>query len=100
MLLLIALQAAAVATAPDIQIGARVRARSVTITKRGDAELTVTTNPEGANLVDVRAPDANGRKTIRNVDVTVDAQARIADPQITANIEANSEPGLAIPLPE
>ena len=71
--LLIALQ-----TAPDIQLNAKVRARSVTIEKQGEARLSVTTSPDGVgNIVDVRAPRANGRKTLRNVDVNVRAEARI-----------------------
>ena len=74
--LIIALQAAA----PDIELNAHVRAKSVTIEKQGDASLTVRTDPEGANLVDVRAPKANGRKRLRNVEATVRAEARIAEP--------------------
>lgn len=66
---------------PDIQLNARVQARSVTIEKHGNASLTVSTKPDGGNLVDVRAPKANGRKTLRNVDVNVRAEARIAAPE-------------------
>lgn len=65
---------------PDIEIGANVRARSVTVAKQGDARLTVSTSPAGDNLVAVRAPKANGRKTLRNVEVKVRAEARIGDP--------------------
>ena len=68
------------ASAPDIQIGAEVRARSLTIEKKGDARLTLRTEPDGGNVVDVEAPKANGRKTIRNVNVSVRAEGRIADP--------------------
>jgi hypothetical protein len=80
MLLLLLLQAA-VQTPPDIELNANVRARSVTIEKRGDARLTVTTDPDGGNLVDVRAPKANGRKKLNNVQVNVRAEARIGDPR-------------------
>jgi hypothetical protein len=83
MLLLVLFQAAA-AQAPDIELGARVRARSVTIEKQGNASLTVTTTPDGGNLVDVRAPKANGRKTMRNVEVNVRAESRIGDPAAAA----------------
>ena len=76
--LLFALQASA--SAPDIQLGAHVRARSITIEKKGDAKLTVTTSPDGGNVVNVRAPKANGRKTLRNVEVDVRAEARIGQP--------------------
>ncbi|MEA1014970.1 hypothetical protein [Sphingosinicella sp. LY1275] len=70
---------------PDIELNAHVRARSLTIEKKGDAALTLTTSPDsGENVVDVRAPKANGRKTMRNVEVTVDAKAHIADPQRSA----------------
>lgn len=81
MLIALLLVQAAAAAPPDIQIGATVRARSLTIEKKGDASLTVRTDPEGDNLVEVRAPDANGRRTLRNIDVTVRAEARIADPR-------------------
>ena len=87
--LLLALQAAA-QPLPDLQLDARVRARSVTIEKQGDARLTVTTDPDGGNVVDVRAPRANGRKTLRNVDVTVRAEGRIAPPNPGSQI--NPEP--------
>ena len=78
MLFLFALQA--VATLPDIELKARVQARQVTIEKRGEARLTVSAAPDAGSVVDVRAPRANGRKTLRNVDVTVAAEARIGDP--------------------
>ncbi len=73
------------ANAPDIQLDARVRARQVTIEQKGDARLTVTTSPDGGNLVDVQAPRANGRRELRDVDVRVRAEARIADPGQTRN---------------
>jgi hypothetical protein len=78
MLLLLLIQAA---QAPDIEFNANVRARSVRIEKQGEAKLTVTTSPDGGNVVDVQAPKANGRKRLRNVEVNVRAEARIGDPQ-------------------
>jgi hypothetical protein len=77
--LLLLLQAAA-AQAPDIQLNADISARSVTIEQKGDARLTVTTSPDGGNVVDVRAPEAKEARTLRNVRVSVRAEARIADP--------------------
>lgn len=65
---------------PDIAINARVQARSLTIERQGDTRLTLRTAPDGGNVVDVRAPRADGRRTIRNPTVTVNAEARIADP--------------------
>jgi hypothetical protein len=91
MLFLILLQAAA-SPAPDIQLNGTVRARSVTIEKQGNVSLTVTTTPDGGNVVDVRAPKANGRKSLRNVEVNVRAEARIADPLAApANNPATAE---------
>ena len=66
--------------APDMELVARAGARSVTIEKQGKASLTIQTEPDGGNVVDVRAPRANGRKTLRNVEVEVRAEARIGDP--------------------
>ncbi len=79
MLFLLLLQAAS-AQAPDIELNANIRARSVTIEKQGNASLKVTTNPEGGNVVDIEAPKANGRKTLRNLNARVRAEARIGDP--------------------
>jgi len=79
--ILILLQAATSQRLPDVELNARVRARSVTIEKQGNASLTVSTSPDGGgNIVDVGAPKANGRRTLRNVEVGVRAEARIADP--------------------
>lgn len=80
MIAILLLLQAASAQPPDIELNANVRARSVTIEKQGGARLTVTTQPDGGNLVDVQAPKANGRKTLSNVEVKVRAEARIADP--------------------
>ena len=82
MLLLILAQGAT--PAPEIQLEATIRAKSVTIEKQGDARLTVTTDPDGGNLIDVQAPKANGRKKLRDIEVKVDAQARIGDPAAPA----------------
>lgn len=91
---LIAFQTAA--ELPDLQLHATIRARSVTVEKRGDAQLTVTTSPDGGNLVDVRAPKANGRKTLRNVEVNIRAEARVGDPN-TAPKELKAETETALP---
>jgi hypothetical protein len=80
MLMLIAsLQAAAAQTPPDIQIGVDASVRRVTIERRGEASLEVT-GGEGS-IVDVEAPAPNGRRTLRNVNVRVRAEARVADPR-------------------
>jgi hypothetical protein len=78
MILTLLLLQAAAQQAPDIELNATVRARRVTIEKQGEASLTVKGGPD--SIVDVRAPKANGRKTLNNVEVRVRAEARIADP--------------------
>ena len=80
MITLLFLLQAGAAQAPDIELFAHARARSVTIEKQGNASLTVRAEPDGGNVVDVRAPKANGRKTLRNVKVDIHAEARIAEP--------------------
>ena len=79
MLLFLLLQAAA-APQPDIELHAVVDARSVRIEKKGEAELTMSASPHAGSDVHVEAPDADGARTLRNVRVTVDAEARIGDP--------------------
>ena len=71
--------AAAAPTPPDIQLNVNASARRVTIEQRGEASLEVR-GGEGS-VVRVEAPEANGRRTLRNVNVRVRAEARIADPQ-------------------
>ena len=75
MLFLILAQAAA--AQPDIELHAVVDARSVTIEKKGDARLEVRASPDAGSSVKVEAPKANGARTLRNVRVTIDAEARI-----------------------
>ncbi|PAX07116.1 hypothetical protein [Sphingomonas lenta] len=67
--------------APDIELRATARARSVEIERAGEASLTVRSDPPGGDVVDVRAPRADGRRRLRDVRVDVVAEARIADPQ-------------------
>lgn len=70
----------AAASPADIELRATVRARSLVIEKKGDANLTITAN--GQNVIDIRAPKANGRKRISNPVVDVNVEARIADPNL------------------
>ena len=86
ILLLLALQAAPL---PDIELHATLEARSVTIEKKGEATLDVTASPDAGSEVKVEAPKADGRKTLRNVRVEVDAEARIGgDMEVEATGEA------------
>jgi len=65
-------------TPADIELNLTARAQSVTIEQQGDARLTVTSEPDGGNVVGVQAPRANGRKQLDNVEVRVRAEARLA----------------------
>ena len=85
---LLAVQAAAL---PDIQIGATVEARSMRIEKKGEAKLEVRADPDSGSAVKIAAPKADGAKALRNVRVTVDAQARLGTPQ-PASATAAPEP--------
>lgn len=71
-------QAAASPPPPDIAFQAHIAARSLTIEKQGDVNLTLTGN--GDNLVKVEAPKANGRKRIDNPRINVDVEVRIDGP--------------------
>ena len=85
--LLAALQATPL---PDIELRATVRARSLTIEKRGAAEVTVTA--DGRNVVAVEGPKANGRKRIDKPAYRVDIEARIADPAAAPGTEEIARP--------
>jgi len=84
------LQAATAAqTPPDIQLRIDVHADRVRIERQGEASLVVS-GGEGS-AVRVEAPEADGRRTLRNVDVRIEAEARLADPA-NASPAQNSEP--------
>ena len=76
MLFLMLIQAAA--APPDIQLNVRAQVREVRIERKGEASLEVRGGPD--SVVRVEAPQANGRRRLRNVRIEVDAEARIADP--------------------
>ena len=81
---LLLIQAAAPAAqraqaAPDIQLRIDVHADRARIERQGEASLEVS-GGEGS-IVRVQAPEANGRRTLRNVDVRIEAEARLADPR-------------------
>ena len=75
--LLIALQAQA---APDIQLDVHATIRQVKIEQRGNVSLEMRASPDGGSRVEVDKPDGAGRRRLRNVDLRVRAEARIADP--------------------
>ena len=88
MLLLLLIQAAAPAQAPDIELDVRVHANDVRIERRGTTSLTVSGGPGSDVRVD--KPAANGRQRLRNVDVRVRAEARVADPRQNPPPEAET----------
>jgi len=79
MLIALFLLQAAAQSPPDIELNIDASVRRVTIDRRGEASLEVT-GGEGS-AVRVEAPEANGRRNLRNVNVRVRAEARVADPQ-------------------
>jgi hypothetical protein len=80
-LLLQAAPAPAAETLPDIQLDISATARDVRIVRQGEASLEVRAGPDGGNVVRVEAPEAGGRARLRDVEVNVHAEARIADPR-------------------
>jgi hypothetical protein len=94
--LLFLLQAAAAQPqaqgAPDIQLDIGLSARRVTVERQGEASLEVRASPDGGSAVNVKAPEGNGSRTLRNVNLRVRAEARIADSATpSAQIEAEAE---------
>ena len=97
-ILLTALQAAQPATAEragpaDIQLQVRAQVREVRVRQQGEASLTVRGGP--GSEVRVEAPSGGGTRRLRNVNVIVDAEARVAeggDAGLAAEVEASAEP--------
>lgn len=89
------LQAAAAQPAPDIELQIDASIRRMRIDRQGEASLEVHAEPDGGSDVRVAAPEANGRRTLRNVNVRVRAEARIADapnPQAQIRTDAETDP--------
>jgi hypothetical protein len=81
---LLLLQAAAAQPPADIELRIDAHIDRVRIERRGEARLEVSAGPDAGSVVRVETPQANGRRTLRNVDVRIDAEARIADPNAPA----------------
>ena len=88
--ILLLAQAAQPTTPPDIQLDARVRAREVRIEQSGETSLEVRGGPGSDVRVD--KPAANGRQRLRNVDIRVQAEARVADPKQNPQQTETPEP--------
>jgi hypothetical protein len=81
MLLLLLLQAAAPALAPDIELNLHLKAKQVTIEQQGQAKLAVHAEPDAGSRVETNVqPKAQGRRELRNVTIDVHAQASLAQP--------------------
>jgi hypothetical protein len=91
MIVALLLQAAQPPALPDIELNLGVRAREVTIERKGEAKLEVR-GAADASRVEVRVePKAQGSARLRNVSVKVRAQASIeAEPKIDASAETGS----------
>jgi hypothetical protein len=81
-------------TPPDIELRIDASARRVTIEREGEASLEVQ-GSEGS-VVRVDAPETNGRRNLRDVNVRVRAEVRVADPR-AASAQINSEAETAQP---
>ena len=75
---LLLLQTAAQPSA-DIVLDARAQIRDVRIRQAGETSLEVHGGP--GSDVQVDKPQSQGRTRLRNVNVSVHAEARVADPQ-------------------
>jgi hypothetical protein len=92
------LQAAASQPLLDIQLRIDAHVDRVRIERQGEASLEVT-GGEGS-IVRVEAPEANGRRTLRNVDVRIDAQAYVADPRDARPATAENQNPEALETPD
>lgn len=64
----------------DIEVNARVRARDLRIEQQGDARIRVWAEPSAADKVEVGRNLPKGQRRYRNLDIRLDAEARIAGP--------------------
>jgi hypothetical protein len=80
ILFLAAAAGPAPASSPDIEITARARAREVRIEQQGEARLRVWAEPPAADKVEIERNLPKGQRRYRNLDIKLDAEARIAGP--------------------
>ena len=92
MLIALLLIAQAVQPAPDIELEVRANIREVRIEQNGETSLEMRAGPDGGTSVDVDRPEAGGRRRLRNVNVRVKAEARIADPARNVTPPATTSP--------
>ncbi|HYE46318.1 MAG TPA: hypothetical protein VEA44_11165 [Caulobacter sp.] len=94
-------EACALADAPVVEIGARVRARSLKFTQAGDTEVRIHAEPggEGAWKLDrgsLPDPIPVG-KTFRNIDVRLNAEAHLSEAGLA--LQADAAPSSERPAP-
>lgn len=66
--------------APDIAVKATVRAREVRIEQQGRAQIRVWAEPSAGDKVAVERNLPKGQRTYRNLQIGLDAEARLAAP--------------------
>jgi hypothetical protein len=76
----------------DIEINARVRARELRIEQQGEARLRVRAEPPAGDKVEVERNLPKGQRRYRNLDIKLDAEARIAGPAARSG-ETQSQTG-------
>ena len=91
MLFMLLIQSAATPP-PDIQLDVNATVREVRIERKGTTSLEVRAGPDSGSRIEVDRPEANGRTRLRNVNVRVQAEARIGDPQNPAPAPATESP--------
>lgn len=87
--------AGASAPAPDISINAQVRAREVKIEQQGRANARVAVVPSAGERVEVQRNLPRGQRRYRNLELKLDVEARLADPNgpgVNAAASAQNEP--------
>jgi len=94
VILIAQLAAGAVTAQPaDVSVTAHVEARSVKIEHEGRATLTLHAEPSaGAEPIEVQRSAPPGKTQYRNLTVDLKAEARIADPSISAQTQTSSSP--------
>jgi len=95
-LLFAQLAAPAAASLPDIELRARVHADDVRIEQQGKAEARVHVEPSGGQTIDVQRNQPKGSSRYRNLEMTVQIDARLAEalgevPQAAAPTEETEQ---------
>lgn len=75
---LLAAAIAAPAALPDIEIGARIKAREVKVEQQGRVEVRL--EPDAGGRIEVERNLPKGRSTYRNLELRLNIEARLADP--------------------